>query len=95
MKQWLIAFFLFVQAMSISSRCCAELAVDDDPASVSVAVEFMDHAAAAFVAREKGWFDAAGLKLICMRPTRGPSLAASSILTSPNGHFERVQPVRT
>lgn len=28
---------------------------------VRVAVEFMDHAAAAFVCREKGWFDTAGL----------------------------------
>ncbi|MDY6825344.1 MAG: ABC transporter substrate-binding protein [Thermodesulfobacteriota bacterium] len=34
---------------------------DTQKAPVSMAVEFMDHAAAAFVCLEKGWFDAAGL----------------------------------
>jgi len=31
--------------------------------SIGMAVEFMDHAAAAFVCRDKGWFEAAGLKV--------------------------------
>lgn len=30
---------------------------------VKLAVEFMDHAAAAFISREKGWFEAAGLNV--------------------------------
>ncbi|MFP4445374.1 MAG: ABC transporter substrate-binding protein [Desulfosudaceae bacterium] len=48
---------------------CGPAAADSGPVAnrpgktVRLAVEFMDHAAAAFVSREKGWFAEAGLKV--------------------------------
>ncbi len=46
--------------------------------SLRMAVEFMDHAAAAFVCREKGWFETAGLKVeSCETYVTGMALAAA------------------
>ena len=46
--------------------------------ALGVAVEFMDHAAAAFVAREKGWFEDAGLKISAYHAySTGMALAAA------------------
>ncbi|MDY6830890.1 MAG: ABC transporter substrate-binding protein, partial [Thermodesulfobacteriota bacterium] len=43
-----------------------------------MAVEFMDHAAAAFVAREKGWFAEAGLDVTAYESyATGMALAAA------------------
>lgn len=36
---------------------------DKNTKSIGMAVEFMDHAAAAFICRDKGWFEAAGLNV--------------------------------
>jgi len=36
---------------------------DTTPPSIGIAVEFMDHAACAYVAMEKGWFTSAGLNI--------------------------------
>lgn len=36
---------------------------DEEKASIGMAVEFTDHAAAAYVAQDKGWFDEEGLDL--------------------------------
>jgi len=47
-------------------------------AALGMAVEFMDHAAAAFVAREKGWFEDAGLKISAYHAySTGMALAAA------------------
>ncbi len=44
--------------------------------SISIAVEFSDHAASAYVARHKGWFRDADLEVRCYNYVTGLSLAA-------------------
>ncbi|MFZ5563744.1 MAG: ABC transporter substrate-binding protein [Thermodesulfobacteriota bacterium] len=56
----LVFLFLLTQ---MAGRPVAETLPATGPDDIRMAVEFMDHAAAAFVARDKGWFEEAGLKV--------------------------------
>jgi NitT/TauT family transport system substrate-binding protein len=55
-----LAFLLVILIVSAVFRPSRETGPDD---RIGVAVEFMDHAAAAYVAQDKGWFEAQGLNL--------------------------------
>ncbi len=47
----------------LAGAACSQQSIRADTASVGMAVEFMDHAAAAYVAKDKGWYAARGLNL--------------------------------
>jgi NitT/TauT family transport system substrate-binding protein len=55
-----MAFLLALSCMLTILQGCDNKGADEP---IGVAVEFMDHAAAAYVAQEKGWFEEEGLNL--------------------------------
>ncbi|MDO9514810.1 MAG: ABC transporter substrate-binding protein [Syntrophales bacterium] len=52
-----------LMAVLLWQPACAEDRQDGTAPSIGIAVEFMDHAACAYVAMEKGWFTSAGLNI--------------------------------
>lgn len=71
----LVSLFLIMQFAGLSA---AETLPGNGQEKVRMAVEFMDHAAAAFVAREKGWFAEAGLDVTAYESyATGMALAAA------------------
>jgi NitT/TauT family transport system substrate-binding protein len=55
LKLALVAFIILIAAGG-----CAQ---EEDKAPIGMAVEFMDHAACAYISQEKGWFEEEGLNL--------------------------------
>ncbi|UCH07590.1 MAG: hypothetical protein JSV55_00910, partial [Deltaproteobacteria bacterium] len=47
----------------VRDSACREKVMQRKSRDIGMAVEFMDHAACAYVAREKGWFAAEGINL--------------------------------
>ncbi len=58
MKKLLIALLAGILALIPVAGCPAP-----DEAPIGMAVEFMDHAAGAYISQDKGWFEEAGLNL--------------------------------
>lgn len=54
----LLIILLVFAFISIGGEC-----VSKEEASIGMAVEFMDHAACAYICQDKGWFEEEGLKL--------------------------------
>jgi NitT/TauT family transport system substrate-binding protein len=57
--------FLLVWSLfaSISESTCSEEVMEAQGREIGMAVEFMDHAACAFIARDKGWFAEQGINV--------------------------------
>lgn len=60
MKKFLL-ILLMASLVIVLLVGCAQKAVE--PAPIGMAVEFMDHAACAYISQDKGWFEDEGLKL--------------------------------
>jgi NitT/TauT family transport system substrate-binding protein len=58
MKRLLVLFLIGLLALIPVAGCPAP-----DEESIGMAVEFMDHAACAYISQDKGWFEEAGLNL--------------------------------
>jgi NitT/TauT family transport system substrate-binding protein len=54
----MLAWSLFAR---ITESSCNEKVIEAQSRHIGMAVEFMDHAACAFIARDKGWFSEAGI----------------------------------
>jgi NitT/TauT family transport system substrate-binding protein len=73
MKKRLVLFLIALLALVPVLGCPAP-----KEAPMGMAVEFMDHAACAYVSRDKGWFEEAGLKLTAYESFEtGMALAAA------------------
>jgi len=73
MKRRLILFLIGLLALVPVLGCPAP-----EEAPMGMAVEFMDHAACAYISRDKGWFEEAGLKLTAYESFEtGMALAAA------------------
>ena len=58
----ILKLVLAVTMLLMAAGGCAEKA-EKEEASIGMAVEFMDHAACAYIIQDKGWFEEAGLQL--------------------------------
>ncbi len=75
MKKSLL-FLLMVSLVVAPIVGCAQEAVE--PAPIGMAVEFMDHAACAYISQDKGWFEDEGLKLTAYQSyATGMAMAAA------------------
>jgi len=58
MKRLFLPYLVALSIITFSSGCAPK-----HEASVHMAIEFVDHAACAYIARNEGWFEAEGLKV--------------------------------
>jgi len=58
MKKLLVLFLIVLVAIIPIGGCTTQ-----EEAAIGMAVEFMDHAACAYISQDKGWFEQEGLKL--------------------------------
>jgi NitT/TauT family transport system substrate-binding protein len=73
MKRLLIALLAGILALIPVASCPAP-----EEASMGMAVEFMDHAAGAYISQDKGWFEEAGLEITTYESyVTGMALAAA------------------
>ena len=72
------ALFMVIIVIGLLLVMTVGRCTDEEEASIGMAVEFMDHAACAYIGHDKGWFEEEGLKINAYENyTTGMALAAA------------------